>query len=91
MAPTQRQLAHVGQSQLVQSALPLRAQPAEHVWHSRPSYPCRFREALQAAVAGLPRVTLVDLQARVRRNVAGSEIVPAVPRQIRLCDVTLCA
>ena len=39
MAPTQRRLAHVGQSQLVQSALPLRAQPAEHVWHSRPSYP----------------------------------------------------
>ena len=39
MAPTQMRLAHVGQSQLVQSALPLRAQPAEHVWHSRPSYP----------------------------------------------------
>jgi hypothetical protein len=39
MAPTQRRLAHVGQSHFVQSALPLRAQPAEHVWHSRPSYP----------------------------------------------------
>ena len=39
MAVTHRSLAHVGQSQLVQSALPLRAQPAEHVWHSRPSYP----------------------------------------------------
>jgi hypothetical protein len=39
MAPTQKPLAHVGQSQLVQSALPLRAQPAEHVWQSRPWYP----------------------------------------------------
>ena len=39
MAVTHRSLAHVGQSQLVQSALPRRAQPAEHVWHSRPSYP----------------------------------------------------
>jgi hypothetical protein len=57
-------LAHIGQSQLVQSALPLRAQPAEHVWQSRPSYPsahCAWRKA-----AGLSRSTsLSSASARV--------------------------
>ncbi len=63
-----RPSAHVGHSQLTQSALPLRAQPAEHVWHSRPSYPsahCAWRKA-----AGLSRsASLSSARARDRVGV----------------------
>ena len=37
-APTQRPFAHIGHEHITQSALLLRAHPAEHVWHSRPLY-----------------------------------------------------
>ena len=37
-APTKRPFAHIGHEHISQSALLLRAHPAEHVWHSRPLY-----------------------------------------------------
>ena len=65
MATTHRRLAHVGQSQLVQSALPLRAQPAEHVWQSRPSYPSAHCAWRKASALSKP-TSLSSARARVR-------------------------
>ena len=67
MAVEHRPLAHVGKSQLVQSALPLRAQPAEQVWQSRPSYPsahCAWRKS-----SALSKSSLRSARARGRFGV----------------------
>ena len=65
MAVEHRPLAHVGKSQLVQSALPLRAQPAEHVWQSRPSYPSAHCAWRKASALSKP-TSLSSARARVR-------------------------